>query len=89
MKEVDVGLEGRMCTRLRFTRRPFQEMEARCLWTVVTTNRRQLAELEYGLIQNTHRALAGETRVLVACVAQLGAESLACSSDCAVCWDGH
>ena len=64
-------------------------MEARYLWTVVTSNRRKLVELEYGLIQNTRHALAGETRVPVACVAQLGAESLACSSNCEVCWDGH
>ena len=48
------------------------------------------AELEDdGLTQGSRRAPAGKSRIHAECLAPLGAESVACSSNCVVCWDGH
>ena len=68
---------------------PSREMATRYLRTVVTAVRRRLAKLEDSLIPDTRHAPAGKTHVHVECVALPGAESLACPSNCEVCWDGR
>jgi len=82
-------MPGRMCTTSVFCVMACQEMATGYLRTLVTADRRRLAELEDGLMQDTRHAPAGKTRVHVECVALLGAESLACPSNCEVCWDGR
>lgn len=64
-------------------------MATEYIGAVVIADRRKRAKLEVGLIPDTHHVSSGEIRGHVEYVAALGAESLACSSNCEVCWDGH